>query len=117
MKRQKHFNSEREILSLIEKKKAQIAELLALSTECDRQADECVEKIRELSSQWATKEIQMEINQLKVNLDRLRAESKKHNITRHGIEENKLPALKRTLAAFQTAPLPFLKDESVVLQT
>lgn len=116
MKRQKRFESEQAIIARIDARKRQVEELLAMSTNCDRQADECARKIAELSASPAIG-AQLEINQLKVNLDRLRAESKKHNVTRHGIEENTLPTLKRTLAAFNTQPMPFLKDESVVLQS
>ncbi len=117
MKRQKRFESKSQIVNLIDSKKRQAAELLELSCSNDRQVQLLLDQIASLSNRTNSKEIQLEITQLQAQINKLRTETLKFNVTRHRIEEHTLPALKRTLAAFNTMPLPIFTDEAVVMQT
>lgn len=73
-------------------------------------------EICKLCGKSQTREIELNINGLRVCRSNHMRESERLNKTRHRIEEVQLPMLKQALAAMQTQPLPFTEDKSVVLQ-
>lgn len=113
---QKRFTTENQIIELIEQKKAQCEELIKEAVALDEAAKQCLRQIQVLSEVTITEEIQLKINQLKRDMEMHRDRAEALSQRRHSIEENKLPSLKRTLAAFQTEPLPFINDKAVTLQ-
>jgi hypothetical protein len=99
MKKQKKFTSEDQIIKAIDKRHEQAEEFTVEAERLERESKELF-KLPQM------------IEQAKYAY----GESKKKRRRAHLIFEKHLPALKRTLAAFRTDTMPFVEDNSVVLE-
>lgn len=121
-RKQKRYTEEQEILDSIDRNKAIAQECLVNAVECDRIVEACRKQVAVLEASLDTlndkqrAEAVADISALKYQ-ERFKAdEAKRLSARRIRIEQLKLPALKRTLAAFKTNLLSITDDPGVVLQ-
>jgi hypothetical protein len=101
MKKQRKFTSEEQIIKAIEDKKSKVPILLAQADDLEKDGSQFVQN--------------NDVIMREVGRDKLK-EAKRARRSAYNIEQKHLPALKRTLAAFRTDTMPFVEDNSVVLQ-
>lgn len=114
MKRQqKRYTTEEEILTAINELHKKAQDLFTEAIAEDRAAAGCLEEIKTMTKDRMSEAEQMVINKLNHMRTQHMERSVKLNKSRNTILNAKLPRIKETLAAFKTAPMPFLEDQSV----
>lgn len=104
MKPQKRWKSEKQIMDEIDRLHARHAEKVKESEANDAKADELYKEASEAECPYG----------LRVDADHCRARAIRCRRTAQLIMEQKLPKMKRILAAFRTQPMAFLEDDSLV---